>query len=297
MSAVAASPEVIRHAVAVRGSVQFDLASAISGRTYRIFVFQPAAPPPPEGYPVVLVTDGNMNFPIAATMAAAFSLRGGKSALVVGVGYPSDDPLETMRLRNRDLTSPTPLARIRAAPGSPPPKLADYGGSDLFRRFIMEELRAAIAADWPVNPDDQTLFGHSLGGLFVLDVLFSHPAAFRAYAASSPSIWWNRRALLRREDAFVRSLGAGAAPRLLITVGSREQDVPDPLPPTMTLSQAQDMMRDARMVDNARDLALRMKQVKGGEGYTVRFQAFEEEDHLTVVAAAISRALAFALRP
>ena len=193
----AAAPALIHDPVLVRGSVQFDLASAISGRTYRIFVFQPAAPPPPEGYPVVVVTDGNLNFPIAATMAAAFSLRGGKPALVVGVGYPADDPLAPMHLRNRDLTPATPLSRIRQAPGLPPPKLADYGGADLFRRFLIEELRTAIAADWPVNADDQTLYGHSLGGLFVLETLFAHPASFRGFVASSPSIWWNHRGLLR----------------------------------------------------------------------------------------------------
>jgi predicted alpha/beta superfamily hydrolase len=32
-------------------STRFDVLSAISGRTYRIFVFKPASPPPSSGYP------------------------------------------------------------------------------------------------------------------------------------------------------------------------------------------------------------------------------------------------------
>src|SRR5271170_6691322 len=112
-----------QHPVALRGSVQFDMPSKISGRTYRIFVFKPAAPPPPSGYPVVVVIDGNMSFPLAATLDAAFALRGGKAALVVGVGYPADDEITPFFMRNRDLTPPTPLSGISQNPGMPPPKL------------------------------------------------------------------------------------------------------------------------------------------------------------------------------
>src|SRR6185312_6484436 len=50
-------------------SAQFDLPSKISGRTYRIFVHTPPTPPPPGGYPVLYVTDGNGTFPVAAGQA------------------------------------------------------------------------------------------------------------------------------------------------------------------------------------------------------------------------------------
>ena len=200
--------------VTVRGSIQFDMASEISGRTYRIFVFKPAATPPPSGYPVVVATDANMNFPIMATLAAASALRGGKAALVVGVGYPAEDDISPVLLRNRDLTPPTPLAGIRPVPGRPPPKLEDYGGADGFYRFLVEELRPAIAAAYEVDADDQTLFGHSLGGLFVLRALFNHPESFKNFAASSPSIWWNRRAVLKDEARFADQVHGRYAPRL-----------------------------------------------------------------------------------
>ena len=36
--------------VEVLWSHQFDMTSAVNGRTYRVFVFQPPVPPPP-GYP------------------------------------------------------------------------------------------------------------------------------------------------------------------------------------------------------------------------------------------------------
>ena len=100
---------------AIHGSVQFDLASAITGRTYRIFIFKPEVEAPPGGYPLVLAVDGNMVFPIMATVDATFELTG-KAAIVVGVGYPTSDYLELMRLRTRDLTPPTPIDRIPQRP-------------------------------------------------------------------------------------------------------------------------------------------------------------------------------------
>ena len=56
------------------------------------------------------------------------------------------------------------------------------------------------------------------------------------------------------------------------------------------------VMLDFSMVDNARSLAARLQEIKGGPGYLVRFHAFDGEDHLTALSASIGRALAFALR-
>jgi hypothetical protein len=137
-----------------------------------------------------------------------------------------------------------------------------------------------------------------LAGLFTLGVLFNNPESFRGFVASSPSIWWNKRSVLGDEPGFARKVEAGeASPRVLILVGAREQDAPQTPLPGMTRAQMKKLMSQSRMVDNAHDLAARLQQIKGEPGYMVRFHAFEEEDHLTVLPASISRALTFALRP
>ena len=288
-------PKASHSPVVVHGSIQFDLPSRVSGRIYRIFVFKPAASPPPSGYPVVVVTDGNLSFPLFATMSAGFEFAG-QAALVVGVGYPTDDPMKLVSLRTRDLTPPTPLEGIPHRPGQPEISLEDYGGSELFSRFLVEELRPGIASAYAVSASNQTLYGHSWGGLFTLTVLFKHPASFRTFVASSPSIWWNKRSVLSDEPNFAQRIETGeAAPRVLITVGSAEQDVPETLPPGMTRAQVERLLSESRMVDNARELAARLQQVEGGPGYVVRFHAFEGENHLTATSASIGRALTFAL--
>jgi len=200
-------------------SVEFDLASGITGRTHRIFVFVPAVDAPAAGFPLVVAVDGNMVFPLLATVSATFQLTG-KAAIVVGVGYPTNEPSELMRLRTRDLTPPTPLERIPQRPGLPPVNLADYGGAEDFYRFLQEELLPIVAEAYQTDPADRTLYGHSWGGLFTLGVLFKHPEAFRNFVASSPSIWWNQRAVLTDFHAFRTKIATGVcAPRILISVG------------------------------------------------------------------------------
>ena len=289
----------------LHGSIQFDTVSQITGRTYRIFVFKPDTSPPPAGYPVVVATDGNMVFPIMATVSATFSLAG-NGALVVCVGYATEEIAQLFTVRYRDLTPPTPLSGLPQRPGQPPPKLEDYGGSKEFYRFLIEELRPLIASMYQVDPDDQTLYGHSIAGMFTLDVLLEHPGSFRNFIASSPALWWNKRSLLknmvriaRKSRVARKTMDRESAPRVLITVGSAEQDVPNPLPsqildaiksklpmmpPSISILIARivvkRMMMGWRMVDNARDFARRLQSIRGMSRYVVRFHTFEGDDHL-----------------
>src|SRR3546814_15077313 len=60
----------------------------------------------------------------------------------------------------------------------------------------------AIEKRYAVDSRRQALYGHSLGGLFALHMLYSHPGAFRTIIAASPSIWWDNQAILSEERAF-----------------------------------------------------------------------------------------------
>src|SRR5579862_39228 len=159
MTLVAEAPAT--EPVTVPGAVRFNLDSKIAGRTYRVLVYQPLTPAPPEGYPVITVTDGNMNFLLAMVMAGMFSFQA-KPAIVVGVGYPTAAPLDLMHLRVWDMTPDLPRDDLPPSPGLPEAPLEHYGGAERFRRFIVEELRPHIAARWPIDANDQTLYGYSL---------------------------------------------------------------------------------------------------------------------------------------
>jgi pimeloyl-ACP methyl ester carboxylesterase len=139
--------------------------------------------------------------------------------------------------------------------------------------------------------------GHSLGGLAVLRILFTRPAMFRTFVASSPSIWWSDQAILAGEQAFREKVEAGeVSPRLLIDVGGREQ-TPDSgaLRHFKTMAEAQASADFCGMVENARALGQRLGSLKSGHGYVAETVVFTDEGHVSVLPAAISRGLQFAL--
>ena len=276
------------------GATQFDITSRITGRTYRIFLSGPIAAPPPGGFPVLYVLDAFSAFPTAASQALLGSLSGRAPVVVVGVGYPS--VAATMQLRKRDLT-PWPSDPATMEPGD---TAEDYGGGEDFHRFMVEELRPIIAKAFKVDPGKQALMGYSLGGLFTLDVLFRHPDAYQAYVAGSPSIWFDGRKLLEGEAAFADKVRAGkVAPRLLITSDGWEQGEDSPDLPAAGDARAKGVaeMSAARMVDNARELAGRLRALKGAAGYEVRYALFPQETHLTGIPASTSRGVAFVAKP
>lgn len=80
--------------------------------------------------------------------------------------------------RNKDLT-PTHLDSWKTS-----------GGGANFLGFIKNELIPYINEKYPSNGDN-TLWGHSLGGLFVINSMLNEPKTFKTYIAVDPSLWWD----------------------------------------------------------------------------------------------------------
>ncbi|WP_432721323.1 alpha/beta hydrolase-fold protein [Jeongeupia wiesaeckerbachi] len=248
--------------------MQYDVKAKSNGLAYRIFVAAPLAPPPPGGYRVLYVLDGNAHFPIAA--GAARMQRPLQDVLVVGIGYPTDQAFDSAR-RYYDLTSDVPDERIPKKFDRPP----RTGGREAFADFLQQQVMPAIATRYPVDASRQALFGHSLGGLFTLHLRFSRPTLFASYLAASPSVWWDEHAIVAEAKTYAASKPKDAA-RVLITVGGKENQF--------------DMASEAGV------LAQQLAAVPGAAD-RVGFQRFDDEDHGSVVPASIGRALRFAFYP
>ncbi len=267
-------------------SQQRDMPSRHTGRTYRVFVSAPSAPPPAEGYPVIYVLDGNAQFPLLALQARAQEKRAAATgltpSLVVGIGYPVDG-LYDEQARAEDYTPP---ADDLSDTGDE--RARRQGGADRFLAFVEEELKPAIERRYRVDRRRQTLFGHSYGGLLTLHALFTRPEAFQSYIAVSPSIWWNHRQILDEQRDFARRLAAHPRPlRLLLGVGALEQ--PSPL----AGDARQRLKQDRRMVDNARELAAALASLEAS-GLHSQLRIFPDENHGTTALVASGRALGFA---
>lgn len=280
---------------------QWDITSEITGRTYRIYVAAPVgdAEAPPGGYPVIYLTDGDFDFHTTAdaVMMQSIGLEI-RPAYVVGIGYGKDWQTAS-RTRCADLLPTQPdAATLVGLEASPLTKGAVYGEAEAFHQFLVEELRPRIAAAHPVNHEEAVLWGHSFGGLFALHVLFNHPEAYRSYLVNSPSINWSNGAILQEEAKLAVALRESqVAPRILLTAGEYEEKLADhvKLYPGVTREQMQEMLTAFGMVTNVVAMADRLRALDGRSGYEADAIIFGEETHLSVLPAAISRGLRFAL--
>lgn len=268
-------------AATLPNSRAFAIRSARLGRVFSVDVALPMRPPP-EGarLPVIFVLDGDASFGLAAQTAGSLQLTLGllPPVLVVGIGYRAGGFGETFGGgRSRDFTPSRDeryLAMMRAAP-APFTLSADVelGGADAFRAFLLDELTPFLAESFHADPEDRTIVGMSLGGLFVLHSLFIAPASFRRYVAASPALWWDDRLLERLEAAYAATADDLRA-HVFLSVGEQEE--------------AQDPA--ARMVSNVEALATALAG-RGYPGLRLTHRVFPEESHMTVFPAALSRGL------
>lgn len=160
---------------------------------------------------------------------------------------------------------------------------AKLGGAEALFRFMEEELKPALAKRYHIDPNKQTLFGHSYGGLFALGVLMDHPEAFQSYIISSPSLWWNDSEAFDRARRFAKrqsGVASPAAARVVLSVGARELK---PGPFTTETSTPQGGSSASRPLSQAcREMAALLESLEI-PGISVEFQEFPEEEHGTVL--------------
>ena len=158
--------------------------SADGQRHYQLWIGRPDSAPPRSGYPVVWMLDGNAAIG-ALDADLLHALARGKAPLLVAIGYQT--PLRIERnARTYDYTPDRPGLMEQTDPLTGLPS----GGADVFLDLLRERMRPAVAAKAPINLQEQTLWGHSYGGLLVLHALLTRPGEFARYAAASPSLWW-----------------------------------------------------------------------------------------------------------
>jgi predicted alpha/beta superfamily hydrolase len=247
----------------------FDLKAA-HGSTYRIFVSFPKGAPPEGGYPVLYVLDGNALFASFAETRRMMEWSPGDKAIVVGVGYPTDEAYDVRRIDDFTGAPTTSGAYAKFAKEK-------SGGWDRFLDFLTGELRSEIGRRYKTNADRQSLFGHSLGGLFALHTLYTRPGAFHAIIAASPSIFWHEAITLKEERDFAARLKAGNVPkvsRLLVVAGDREEAILERW--------------------DAEDFVQRIAPLSA-YGLRTRSEIFAGEGHMTVPVRAVPATLRFAV--
>ncbi|MFO0472944.1 MAG: alpha/beta hydrolase [Pseudomonadota bacterium] len=276
-----------------------DLHAPALGRDYRITLQPPASGAEPRAG--LFVLDGNIYQPVMAQMTLLRSMGDEiVPVLVVGIGYPEDDPGAWMSRRTLDLT---PCAPSQPMPHDSP-DLADWGGLDRFLDFIDEQVQPRVREAYPLAAAHRVLFGHSLGGLAVTRALLRRPASYEGWFAVSPSVWWENRMVLQDVAAWSEAARErpGMPPRVFIATGGLEETPPERLSPRLvemgvTPEQETALIAQARMIGNTHDLAAALAPTLQRLGGEVTCRIYEGETHMSIVPACLTAAFDLHFRP
>ncbi len=229
-----------------------------SGRVdqqYRIEVMQPLRRrDEAQRFATLYLTDANAHFGMASGIVRQLQLAGEIDRFIlVGIGYPGDNPLAGELLRRRDYIPPgrgrlSVASVARLIDGVIRPPVETVGRADDFLAFVGEELIPFIDDRYPTIAGERGYAGHSLGGGLGVHAMLTRPALFGRYIIASPSLSFDGDDYLLAEAAARIAAGADLGARLFLGVGAEEE-----------LAEA-DAIAKARMVSSACRLAAMLRE-------------------------------------
>lgn len=190
--------------IADRGSAFYrfttqTFTSADGLRRYKVWLGVPKQAAPTAGFPTLYLLDGNAAM-ARLSEARLKQLAGRRPPVLVAVGYDTRLPFD-VEARALDYTPPGGQrgdARHERYPG---------GGSHAFRALLLKQIMPWAEKQAKSDPQRRALWGHSYGGLFVLDTLYSD-AAFTHYFSAAPSLGWRHQRIVElAQQAAPQALG------------------------------------------------------------------------------------------
>ena len=167
---------------------------------------------PDERYPVLYLHDGQNLFDPQAAFVKGEHWRVGETATAL-IAAATIPPLIIVGIHNTGvsrLDEYTPTHDRRRGGGR----------ADAYGQLIVRELKPFVDARYRTRPDAAStgLGGSSLGALVSLYLGLKYPDVFSRLALISPSVWWDRRVILRH----VREATPKPRLRLWVDIGTRE---------------------------------------------------------------------------
>ena len=223
-----------------------------------------------QTYPVLYLLDGNLNFDLATSEVKILS-RGIQPFIpeMIVVGITSSNRL-------RDFTPTQSKYHNNGIPTPPPYRVS--GQANLFTEFLGKELKPYLDQTYRTNGCN-ILFGHSLGGIYGLNVLLYRQSFFNAFILVDPSIWWDNMKLLTEADVCLQEPFGN---QTVYHVFANTTTIPPGVDTTL-------------QIEGNKLLAAKfMKQT--GSNLHFKSQFYAEETHGTVVIPALHDALKYVFR-
>lgn len=207
-------------------------------RNYKVWLGIPKHINKNKALPAIFMLDGNA---VMARLDEPLLTRLSEqdSPVLVAIGYQTELPFESAS-RSVDYTPADESGKITADPRNPE---RGAGGSQPFRELLFQEIMPWVNTQVKLDQTRTALWGHSYGGLFVLDTLLKSDH-FSHYFSVSPSLTWaDRRILNAVEKVQAEQV---KAKKLWVMEGDFVSKVEQPISPNA----------DRDMIKNNRQLVL-----------------------------------------
>lgn len=211
--------------VRIKRSTVNKLTSKYTGETYDIYISYPDNyKNSSKKYSLLVGLDAEVNFGAISYI----SQRLIKDELipelfVVGIAYQGDNDEDSYySLRSKDFTPTVDKTQEERHKGK---FKSGTGGAENFVKFLSLELFPYLTSNYPIKNENRTIYGHSFGGLFGTYVLLNHPTLFDNYLLLSPSLWWDKKVMLRNFERNRYSLSKQV--KLYIGTGAFEDSMID----------------------------------------------------------------------
>ena len=190
--------------IADRGSAyyHFNVAyfDSLDGeRHYKVWTAIPNAAPPAEGYPILYALDGNAVMDrVSDSLLAQLTQK--TPPVIVAVGYQTTLPFD----QNARAYDYRPTVKENSADSGRDSRKS--GGSEAFRQLLQNTIVENVERGMKIDPRRRATWGHSYGGLFIIDSWLAS-SRFRIYFSASPSLGRGNASLLdkmaeAKADAF-----------------------------------------------------------------------------------------------
>ena len=154
--------------------------SDIVGRPFHIYVMLPETygDEPDRAYRTIYLLDGGSSFPLLAGYYRYLRFTDEtEESIFVAISYGSNS-FEGGNYRSTDFTAPSEERDW-------------WGGAPRFQEFLADELMPMVESNYRSDAANRIIFGHSLGGQFVLYTAQTRPGLFRGHIASNPALHRN----------------------------------------------------------------------------------------------------------
>lgn len=215
---------IAQPALTVQNAKMYELVSKLNKNTYKLGVSVPESYDASKKYPVFYILDGFYASEIAHGAHRTLDFyKEIEDLIVVTISGTEKTMQEWFINRWGDLTFTKDLKNDSLVPAlmNLPSRSLHSGKGDLFLQVITKEIFPIIEKNYSTN-GKRGIAGHSLGGLFVANLLFNTNGIFEKFGINSPSLTnWNQNDIRQAEKMFAEK-HKNLQAQVLLTFGALE---------------------------------------------------------------------------